>query len=53
MRSLVAGIVFAAIIASSELTFAQEIQILHVRGNVYLLSGAGGNIALSIGRKDG
>ena len=27
-----------------------ELQIVHVRGNVYMLAGAGGNITLSVGR---
>src|ERR1051326_1273667 len=28
---------------------AAELHVLHVKGNVYLLSGAGGNITLSVG----
>ena len=38
-----------AIIVITGLVHAQELSVLPVQGNVYLISGAGGNIALQTG----
>src|SRR5881394_3505297 len=40
-----AGLLFLAIASA----FAQDIHVLPVQGNIYMLVGAGGNIAASIG----
>jgi cyclase len=44
---LVAALLFVTSVAST--TQAQELQTLPVQGNVYLITGAGGNIAVQIG----
>ena len=39
-------------LASAKLRKAADVEIFHVRGNIYILGGAGPNITISIG-KDG
>jgi cyclase len=38
-----------AVVAITGVVHAQELSVLQVQGNVYLISGAGGNIALQVG----
>jgi glyoxylase-like metal-dependent hydrolase (beta-lactamase superfamily II) len=60
-RRLLASVVVVGLVALSGPGFAQqkpnqpssgaaEIEVVPVRGNVYMLAGAGGNIAVSVGR---
>jgi cyclase len=49
-----AGLVLVTLVLASPLALAQqtrapEVNVLHVQGNVYMLVGAGGNIAVQIG----
>ena len=45
-----AGTVFAQQKSTTPVSGGAEIEIVPVRGNVYMLAGAGGNIAVSVGR---
>src|SRR4051812_29788493 len=49
--SLVAGVIAAALVGGASLVHSQDapIEVLHVRGNVSMLAGAGGNIAAQVG----
>lgn len=50
MTSLIrVAVVVAAVAASAAAQAADALEVLHVRGNVYVLFGAGGNITLSVG----
>ena len=51
LRTFVAGSVFAALVSAAALVRSQDapIEVLRVRGNVSMLAGAGGNIAVQAG----
>jgi cyclase len=46
------GLILSIFVLAAAAAFAQDIHVLPVQGNIYMLVGAGGNIAASIG-KDG
>src|SRR5712691_8592847 len=56
-RFVVAALLLAAVLASSARaqqgrgTGPEEIQVLPVQGNIYLIAGAGGNITLQVGKQ--
>ena len=56
-RFVVAVLLFAAVLASftraqqGQATDSEEIQVLPVQGNIYLIAGAGGNITAQVGQQ--
>jgi glyoxylase-like metal-dependent hydrolase (beta-lactamase superfamily II) len=43
------GILAAFAVSATSVLFGQDLDVLHVQGNVYMIAGAGGNIAVQIG----
>ena len=44
------GLLAAFAVSAASVLLGQDLDVLHVQGNVYMIAGAGGNIAVQIGK---